>query len=366
MPPKTTTWTLEPHTRGKHLVLENYMQAWLPIMTRWNGSVLFIDAFAGPGEYADGEPGSPVIVMRALLDHSAMRRRIKDVLFIFIEKRTDRSKHLESMLRNDEMLAGCNWRVFNSAFDKTLPDVLNSVARQRADTAPAFVMIDPFRISGTPMDIVATILDNPKSEVYISFMYSAISRFGDHENFEHNLDELFGCPDWRNGLNLSDGKEKTAFFFQLYEDQLKKNGARYVVRFELYDGRRLVYAIFFGTTNPEGCDKMKKAVWKVAPMGDYKFQGSRQGQLMLGDDEFVDYGQLEEALQRRFANTGWVRIEDVTNFVKSDATDFHSGQLKTKTLKPMEADGKLKVQVLGSKRRRPGTYPDGRTKLCFL
>ena len=52
MPPRTTTWPLELHTRGKHMVLEHYMGAWLPIMTRWNGRVLFIDAFAGPGEYS--------------------------------------------------------------------------------------------------------------------------------------------------------------------------------------------------------------------------------------------------------------------------------------------------------------------------
>ena len=58
MPPRTTTWSLEPHTKGKHLVLQHYMGAWLPILTSWNGRVLFIDAFAGPGEYTGGEAGS--------------------------------------------------------------------------------------------------------------------------------------------------------------------------------------------------------------------------------------------------------------------------------------------------------------------
>ena len=61
MPPRSTLWALENHTRGKHLVLKNYLDAWLPIMRKHNGRVLFIDAFAGPGEYAEGEPGSPVI-----------------------------------------------------------------------------------------------------------------------------------------------------------------------------------------------------------------------------------------------------------------------------------------------------------------
>ena len=71
MPPNTTTWELEAHTIGKHLVLKHYMGAWLPIMSRWNGRVLFIDAFAGPGKYSGGEPGSPVIAIRSLTDHRA-------------------------------------------------------------------------------------------------------------------------------------------------------------------------------------------------------------------------------------------------------------------------------------------------------
>ena len=63
MPPNSTIWPLQAHTRGKHLVLQQYMNAWLPIMTRWNGRVLFIDAFTGPGEYSRGEPGSPIIAL---------------------------------------------------------------------------------------------------------------------------------------------------------------------------------------------------------------------------------------------------------------------------------------------------------------
>ena len=75
MPPRTTKWPLKPHTLGKHMVLENYMQAWLPIMTRWNGRVLFIDAFAGPGEYERGERGSPVIALDALINHNALEAK---------------------------------------------------------------------------------------------------------------------------------------------------------------------------------------------------------------------------------------------------------------------------------------------------
>ena len=70
-PPKTKLWELEPHTIGKHLVLRAYLDAWFPILSSWKKRILFIDGFAGPGEYTGGEEGSPQIGMRALVDHSA-------------------------------------------------------------------------------------------------------------------------------------------------------------------------------------------------------------------------------------------------------------------------------------------------------
>lgn len=86
MPPKTTTWPLDPHTHGKHLVLRSYLGAWFPIMSKGNRRVLFIDGFAGPGEYEGGEEGSPIIALRAYLDHNARARMSNDVGFYFIEK----------------------------------------------------------------------------------------------------------------------------------------------------------------------------------------------------------------------------------------------------------------------------------------
>ena len=125
MPPRTTTWPLEPHTRGKHMVLQHYMGAWLPILTSWNGRVLFIDAFAGPGEYSDGESGSPVIALRALINHRARSQIRSEVNYLFIEKDEDRSNHLEDVLRDlkGRLPPRCNYEVINSTFDETLTGV---------------------------------------------------------------------------------------------------------------------------------------------------------------------------------------------------------------------------------------------------
>ena len=71
MAPRTTVWPLEDHMLGKHMVLRNYMDAWLPIVLKTYDRELFVDGFAGPGEYKNGEVGSPVIAMDALAEHAS-------------------------------------------------------------------------------------------------------------------------------------------------------------------------------------------------------------------------------------------------------------------------------------------------------
>jgi three-Cys-motif partner protein len=67
--PKETVWPLEPHSFGKHIVLRRYLKAWLPILGTTQGRIVFIDGFAGPGEYTGGEQGSPIIALEALGAH---------------------------------------------------------------------------------------------------------------------------------------------------------------------------------------------------------------------------------------------------------------------------------------------------------
>ena len=363
MPPMDILWPLEPHTVGKHRVLRNYMQAWLPIMSTWNGQVVFIDGFAGPGEYDRGEPGSPVIALRALIDHQSRRRFACKFYYVFIEKDKRRCNHLSNLLTNmrAEIPENCNCEIINSAFDETLTVVLDKLDEQNSPSAPSLTMIDPFGVSDTPMPVIARILANLKAEVYISLMYKFINRFDKKVEHEARLDKLFGCDSWRIGRNITNYEEKKQFYLDLYERQLKAAGAEYVLRFELYEGGRMVYAIFFGTHSLDGCDKMKQAIWKEAPLGDYKFKGDLINQLSLGDD-ILDFATFGESLFNEFGSHGWITIEEVTRFTKSDRTGFHSGHLKMKTLSPMERAGAIEVEPNSRKGKRG--YPPG-TRLRF-
>lgn len=69
--PDETIWPLDQHTRAKHELLRRYLGAWFPILTYagYHGRVMFLDGFAGPGIYSNGEPGSPIIALNTLVNH---------------------------------------------------------------------------------------------------------------------------------------------------------------------------------------------------------------------------------------------------------------------------------------------------------
>jgi three-Cys-motif partner protein len=359
--PKDVVWPLEPHTKGKHEVLRHYLEAWFPILGLTQGRIVFIDGFAGPGEYASGEKGSPLIALDVFRKHQAKFKA--EVQFRFIEKDAKRAAHLNTLIDalKPSLPQGCHVEVLLGAFDATMTGVLDMLDAQSKKLAPAFVMVDPFGVSDTPMAVIERILRGDKSEVYVSFMYRDINRFKATEEFAKPLTGLFGTDEWRKGLDLGDEAKKD-FFYGLYERQLRKAGAKHVLHFELYEGSQLVYAIFFATRYWLGADRMKQAIWKVVPFGGFAFHGTHSPQLTLGV-EAVDYTPLRKALQDRFRGRGFVAIERVAEFVGSDRTDFHTGQLKKPVLVPMETEKLIEIDPKTRKKQR--TYPAG-TKLRFL
>jgi three-Cys-motif partner protein len=342
------------------MVLRSYLNAWLPIMGMRNGRIIFVDGFAGPGEYEGGEEGSPIIALKALIDHASRQKISAEVVYLFVEGDKKRADHLEGLVEQlrPQLPSGCKVQVEHGKFDATLTDILDAAGATGKNLAPAFVMVDPFGVKETPMSVLARILENPKSELYVSFMYEAINRFKDSPEFEQHLDSLFGTPAWRIGIAMPESKSRRSYFYELYAAQLKKAGAKYVVWFELYNGNRHVYTIFFATQHHVGCNRMKEAIWRVAPMGEYEFRGLESGQMSLTQWFEASRDPLRRQLRERFAGDEKVTIEFLKQWISGDDSFFHLGHLKS-TLKEMELAGEVRTSSTNPRPRRKGTFPDG-------
>ena len=362
MPPTTTLWPLDDHTRGKHMVLKAYMNAWLPIILSTFERAMFVDAFAGPGEYKNGDPGSPVIALNALAQHSSRRMMMGQIDYVFIEKNRKRFDHLKKVINRLRVKGSipsiCKIDTYNDTFANVLPRLIASISLHRI---PTFVMIDPFGVSGVGMENIRALMHHPSIEVYVSFMYEPMNRFKDQTDFESPLDDLFGCPDWRQGINITDSKARKEFFYRVYREQLKLSGARHVLHFELYEGNQLKYPLFFATKSDQGCDKMKQAMWKVAPTGGYSFRSDTLGQLSF-ESKAVDFNELDCALIDQFGMDRTIAIESIEEFMCSDRVLFHSSHLKGR-LAAMEQASTIIVEK--SPRKRRGAFPPG-TILRFV
>lgn len=80
---------MSPHTKAKHRILEYYLKAWFPILSKWNGRIVYFDGFAGPGKYDDDSFGSPIIELEVAKNHKL--KLAEEIVFYFIEKDTRRA-----------------------------------------------------------------------------------------------------------------------------------------------------------------------------------------------------------------------------------------------------------------------------------
>jgi len=349
--PREPEWDLDPHTIGKHAVLRAYLNAWIPIMGQTQPRMVFIDGFAGPGRYRGGEDGSPIIAMKALIEHES-KHRVKQMKFLFVENEPTRAALLTQ--RVDELRShlppGSDAGIRTGMFSAEIDGILDSLEAANQRLAPALMMVDPFGVSDVPLQTLARFLKGTSKELYISFMCESMQRFVDTEEFAPHLDAMFGSPAWRESAGAADRMER---LHRLYEERLRAIGAKYVLRFSVRSGGRHIYTLFFATKHPKGCDVMKQAMWKVAPEGDYTFNGKGLEQMTLSFFN-GNTGELDRILLDEYRDQPRVTVPELEAFMQSDRLRFHSGQLR-QSLKRLEANGGITVDA--STRTRKGTFP---------
>jgi three-Cys-motif partner protein len=327
-------------------------------MARYNKRLLYIDGFAGPGKYSDGERGSPLIALETARDHQTQFRA--EIIFLFIEKDQKRFEHLQTVVEEIKPTLPQNFRVecIHGTFDDQMQVVLDYLDSQKHKLAPSLVFIDPFGFSHTPFRTVERIMQNQHCEILVTFMYEEINRFLNHPDQVHNYDLLFGTPAWRKVLVCHDAEQRRRLIHDVYLDQLRRAKIRYVRSFEMMNhGNSTDYFLFFGTNSPLGLEKMKEPIWRVDPVGSFQFSdftdANKTGKLF---EDQPDFDQLASLILARFRGQA-VSIEALADFVVRE-TPFLRSHFKAQILKPMETAGTLSVVQAKASRRR-GTFPDG-------
>ena len=354
---KDTIWDKDPHTDAKHQILEEYLKAWFPILARYNAKIMFIDGFAGPGVYSKGEDGSPIIALNTAVSHP-QSGTFNEIVFLFIEEDAKRFKILQETIgRKHPKLAAkfkCDLRC--GEFARTIESLLNERSAKGESAPPTLVFIDPFGYSGMPMELVARLLSNSKTEVLINFMSGFMVRFTDEQRAEV-LNAVFGTEEWRKVKDIKDFYKREQFLVELYTRQLKAAaGAVYVRTFEMRNDKDMPeYHLIFGTKNVKGMEVMKDAMFKVDRRGMYRFSD----QTLPGQTYMLDYsgadGWIAEAAQlvyQKFKGTT-VRLVEVKDYVIGETPH----RFRKKILEHLEKSNPCSIVSVTS-RQKAFSYPN--------
>ncbi|MBA3256350.1 MAG: three-Cys-motif partner protein TcmP [Pyrinomonadaceae bacterium] len=216
MPPKKfpTLWKAEPHTIAKIEILQSYLVAWFQIFgqsrSRRDQDLLYVDGFAGPGEYTNHPIGSPLAALTAAqhaIELTGIRWIAGDVHCAFIEPDLERYKNLEQKIGSFDKPAMIVTHAYPETFTRGLESLKKDIPQPFSSQHPLFVFIDPFGATGVPFSVVAELLKSPCSEVLINLDADGIARIfqaGESAAHEKNLNEIFAGDEWKPLFDAGD------------------------------------------------------------------------------------------------------------------------------------------------------------------
>jgi three-Cys-motif partner protein len=354
------------HPKAKHDLLLAFFNKWVSIHSetfakRGRGLVRIYDGFAGPGVYSGGEPGSPLILMRALCTNPRLHDRWSSVRYElrFVERHQERAEMLErklsefdaAMRRGPDWAGRVRWSVTCGLYEEHVPQPVS-------EPSALFLFLDPFGYSYAPMTLTQDLVQQPKSDTLIFLPLSFVNRFAGREGQERAMDRFFGTSAWRE---VPDGPGRPDALLELFQDQLRSSGLAWVLPFRLKpEERGNAYWIVGGSSHLSGFASIKEGYWAVDPVNGQGFAAPRTGAPGQGAFTFEEVGPprpdtrpLLAMLRDRFGRETFT-VEDAIAFTQTSR--FLDTHLKRLTLGVAEAAGELDVRrPTGARQFKEGT-----------
>lgn len=353
---RETTWDIEEQTAAKHLILRKYLEGWFGVMGNSQPRIVYLDAFAGPGEYSDGTPGSPLIALDVLRNHRVLGTKCEFVL-LFNEMSKPRHDHLLQCLQraisSNPLPRNVAIHVENTDFNALSKEVREALDSARGRLAPTFAFLDPFGYSGLTMNAISRLFSWSHIDLLVYLDTNSLNRFGTSATVFEQFNALYGTEDFA-AAPAAGAPERLQYFIDLYAHQLKSVcGFTYTRTFQMRNSRGLpTYNLVFGTRHLRGLELMKDAMWKAAPDGSFSFDARMANQPMLPMDLDIPrrVGGLLSARLDGQART----VKELEDFLLTD-TDFLPAHLRD-GLRLLERNEAITV-TRSSGPRRANTYP---------
>ncbi len=155
------------------------MEAWFRILGRYDNKLVYIDGFAGPGEYKNYPKGSPIVALEVAMrarNDMGLNWKADSIHCAFMEIDRARFNNLQERIKAYNEQPNLIIYKYNNSFVDGLNKFRKELPAPFRGGTPLFVFIDPFGATGAPFSVVADILSSSRSEVLINLDADGISR----------------------------------------------------------------------------------------------------------------------------------------------------------------------------------------------
>ena len=325
------TWKYGEQTKMKHLVFADYFDKWIKILGKFH-KLNYFDCFGGCGAYIDDKGkehyGSPILGAQAIQKNRInLNRKVNLVIIDKDKENLDNIKLILKCLKLD-----IKPLFVNEDFDKTINEMLDSIE----NLAPTFFFIDPFGFK-IKINTLRRIMERPKTEILLNFMFNPIRRFIEVEKIENTLNDLFGDSCWKNTCKVK-GKEREERIVDIYREKLKQF-SRFVCyyRFSFPDKDRTYYYLFHLTNSIKGCYIMKSCFAKYN-FGRLEYRGKLNNQMTFLDFKDIKIDKIKVHLFESLNNPK-TYLDLLKEFVEEI---YLESNIKT-AIKSLEEDGKINI-----------------------
>ncbi len=254
-------------TKLKLEIFKESFKEWLPVFIHnpYIDKRYIYDFFAGSGLDAEGNYGSPLILLDEAKGENLMycsKSDNKKIVFGFNEKGKKKSKELKNNVTQfvNNCLQNCNREKcvydhhfgnfdFKEAFNRqNVIDIMNHKKYSK------FVLLDQYGFKEVNNDVFNKLINFPKTDFIFFISSSFINRFQNEPSIKKYIETE------KIEFKKSQPKHCHKLISQYFKDQIPKNKEYYIHQFSIKKGTNY-YGLIFGTSHSLGMEKFLKVCW---------------------------------------------------------------------------------------------------------
>jgi three-Cys-motif partner protein len=348
-------------SRIKSRIVAKYFWTWANVvLSAAKGRVsriAYVDLFAGPGQYSDGTPSTPIIVLKAAIKDPRLQRAL---FTLFNDKDAANARSLRAAISG---LPGVKKLKYEPQVEnqEVGPKIVKTF--EAIKLVPTLLFVDPWGYKGLSLALINSVLQNWGCECIFFFNYNRINAALSNDAVQEHMNDLFGderAQAIRRKLVGLGPDEREVLIIEELSKALKEIRGSYVLPFTFKNeqGTRTKHYLIFVSKNFKGYEIMKGIMAHESSERDQgvaSFAYSEASQKYPTLFELTrPLDDLEDMLLKEFGGHK-LAMSEVYGLHNIGRPYIKSNYKKI--LAKMEASGKIEADPSAEKRRK-GTFPD--------